>query len=234
MGAPIVVGAGIREPDGAYNVALAWDPVTGPGEVYAKRHPVPFAEYLPLRPLVLPAAWALVPGHESIALLGDSEGWGAGQEPGVLTVGPAVIGTVICFEVAYDGLVRDLVDGGANVVVVPTNKPMVRGTGQIEQQFAMSRVRAVETGRYVVVASTNGISGVIAPDGSVVERAPQRTTAVIEESVQLRSAVLPAVRLGEWLEWGLAGLAVLATGAALVGYRRRSPVAPPEKVHEHS
>ena len=57
---------------------------------------------------------------------------------------------------------------------------------------------------------------------------------MLEQDVQLRSAVLPAVRLGEWLEWGLAGLAVLATVAALVGYRRRSPVAEPEKVHEHS
>ena len=82
----------------------------------------------------------------------------------------------MCFEVAYDGLLRDLVDGGADVIVVPTNNATYTGTGQIEQQFAMSRLRAIETGRYVVVASTNGISGIVAPDGRVVERAPVAAT----------------------------------------------------------
>ena len=81
----------------------------------------------------------------------------------------------MCFEVAYDGLLRDLVDGGADVIVVPTNNATYTGTGQIEQQFAMSRLRAIETGRWVVVASTNGISGIVAPDGHVVERAAVRS-----------------------------------------------------------
>ena len=65
-------------------------------------------------------------------------------------------------------------------IVVPTNNATYTGTGQIEQQFAMSRLRAVETGRYVVVASTNGISGIVAPDGHVVARAPVRRQVVLE------------------------------------------------------
>ncbi len=100
--------------------------------------------------------------------------WSRGTRPGVLRVGPATAGVLMCFEVAYDGLLRDLVDGGADVIVVPTNNATYTGTGQIEQQFAMSRLRAIETGRYVVVASTNGISGIVAPDGHVVERAPSQ------------------------------------------------------------
>ncbi len=43
--------------------------------------------------------------------------------------------------------------------MVPTNNATYAGTGQVAQQFAISRLRAIETGRYVVVASTNGISG---------------------------------------------------------------------------
>lgn len=226
VGVPLLMGTAVgdRTDSGWYNRAIVWSPEGRPQASYDKQLPVPFGEYVPLRPLLAP----YIPLLDQIP-----SDMIRGTEPGVLDVG-FDIGVAMCFEVAYDDLLHDLVDGGAGVIVVPTNNATYTGTGQIEQQFAMSRVRAVETGRYVVVASTNGISGVIAPDGSVVERAPQRTTAVIEESVQLRSAVLPAVRLGEWLEWGLAGLAVLATGAALVGYRRRSPVAPPEKVHEHS
>ena len=89
--------------------------------------------------------------------------WSAAPARACCSVGPARAGVLMCFEVAYDGLVRDVVDGGADVIVVPTNNATYTGTGQIEQQFAMSRLRAIETGRYVVVASTNGISGIVAP-----------------------------------------------------------------------
>ncbi len=126
---------------------------------------MPFGEYIPLRSLLAPRIPAL---HQ---IPSDMV---RGTRPGVLRVGPATAGVLMCFEVAYDGLLRGLVDDGADVIVVPTNNATYTGTGQIEQQFAMSRLRAIETGRYVVVASTNGISGIVAPDGRVVERAPSK------------------------------------------------------------
>jgi apolipoprotein N-acyltransferase len=129
----------------------------------------------------------------------------------------------MCFEVAYDGLLRHVVDDGADVIVVPTNNATYTGTGQIEQQFAMSRLRAVETGRYVVVASTNGISGIVAPDGSVVARAPQRRQVVLERSVALVHRRTPATVLGPWPEVVLSAISVISLlAAAGVGYRRRA------------
>ena len=115
--------------------------------------------------------------------------------------------------------------------MVPTNNATYTGTGQIEQQFAMSRLRAIETGRYVVVASTNGISGIVAPDGSVVERAPQRRQVVLERSVRLLDGSTPAVVAGRvagaaarrrsgrrWPWWpGRPGGAVGATPAPVPG-----------------
>lgn len=226
VGAPLLMGAAVgdRADDGWYNRAIVWSPQGEPVTSYDKQRPVPFGEYVPLRSLLAPRISALDQIPSDMI---------RGTEPGVLDVGFPV-GVVMCFEVAYDDMIHALVDDGAGLIVVPTNNATYTGTGQIEQQFAMSRVRAVETGRYVVVASTNGISGIIAPDGSVVERAPERATAVLEQAVQLRAAEMPAVRFGEWLEWGLAGVGVLATLVGLVGYRRRSPVAEPERVHEHS
>ena len=67
---------------------------------------------------------------------------------------------------------------------------------QIEQQFAMTRARAVESGKYVVVAATNGVSGVIAPDGSVVDRTQRLTQEVLVETVDLRTGLTPGVRVG--------------------------------------
>ena len=157
----------------------------GPGSYYDKTHPVPFGEYIPLRSLL----GARIPALNQIPsdmVRGTRPGRAAGR------AGPA--GVLMCFEVAYDGLLRGLVDDGADVIVVPTNNATYTGTGQIEQQFAMSRLRAIETGRYVVVASTNGISGIVAPDGHVVERAPsqqQRGAGATRGLMQRRDAGRP-------------------------------------------
>jgi apolipoprotein N-acyltransferase len=75
------------------------------------------------------------------------------------------LGDVICFEVAYDGLVRDTVVGGGRLLVVQTNNATFGYSGESRQQLAMGRLRAVEHGRTVLVAATSGVSAVIAPDG---------------------------------------------------------------------
>jgi apolipoprotein N-acyltransferase len=217
VGAPLLMGAAVgdRAEDGWFNRAVLWGRDGEPGASYDKLHPVPFGEYVPLRALLAPYISALDQIPTDMI---------PGDRPGVIDVGRIRAGVVMCFEVAYDGLVRDLVDGGANVVVVPTNNATYTGTGQIEQQFAISRVRAVETGRTVVVASTNGISGVIDADGSVLQRAPERRTVVLEQAVDLHSSLTVASRLGGALELVLAGAALVSTLAAvLLGYRRRSP-----------
>ena len=141
------------------NSGVVWDPQTGPGERYVKRHPVPFGEYIPFRAQL--SGW--IERLDQIP-----RDFYAGDRPGNLDVGPAAVGDVICFEVAYDGLVRDVVTGGADVLVVQTNNATYNGTGQPQQQMAMSRLRAVEHGRTVLVAATSGISAVVAPDGEVV------------------------------------------------------------------
>ena len=217
VGAPLLMGAAVgdRVEDGWFNRAVLWGPDGEPGASYDKIHPVPFGEYVPLRGLLAPYISALDQIPTDMV---------PGERPGVVDVGRIRAGVVMCFEVAYDGLVRDLVDGGANVVVVPTNNATYTGTGQIEQQFAMSRVRAVETGRTVVVASTNGISGVIDADGTVLARAPERETVVLEQAVVLHSSLTVASRLGAAVELVLAGVALVSTAVAvLLGYRRRSP-----------
>ena len=79
---------------------------------------------------------------------------------------------MICFEVVYDDLVRDVVNGGAQVLVVQTNNATFGYTDETYQQQAMSRVRAVEHGREVLIAATSGVSAVIRPDGSVESSMP--------------------------------------------------------------
>jgi len=106
---------------------------------------------------------------------------------------------------------------------VQTNNATFGFTDESAQQLAMSRLRAVEFGRTVVIASTSGISAVIAPDGSVVRSSSLFTPATFVEDIAQRSSATVAQRLGAAPEWALTAVAVLALLAGLAPVRRRLP-----------
>ncbi|WP_448612706.1 apolipoprotein N-acyltransferase [Modestobacter sp. URMC 112] len=213
--APILVGAVVDGPgERISNTGIVWDPMTGPGDTYVKRHPVPLAEYVPARSFFRFFS-------EKVDLV--RRDFAAGEEIGTLELGGAVIGDVICFEVAYDPLVTDTVRDGAGMLVVQTNNATFGYTDESAQQLAMSRLRAVEHGRTVVVAATSGISAVVAPDGSVVRRSELFTPDVFVEDVAQRGERTLATRLGTAPEWVLSALglgAVLAVVLPALARRR--------------
>ena len=207
VGVPTLVGAVINspDPDEIYNV--------GPGDQYIKRHPVPFGEYVPFRDLLERYITRLERVRRDFA---------GGSRPGVLDVGPARLGDVICFEVAYDGLVRDVIRGGGQALVVQTNNATYGRTGQTEQQLAMSRLRAVEHGRPVLIAATSGISAVIAADGTIVQRSAEFVPELLVHQVPLRTGQTVATRVGAVPEWLLALAGLAAVGWAVWAGRPRT------------
>jgi apolipoprotein N-acyltransferase len=219
IGVPVLVGAMVDGgPTHVYNQGIVWDPVTGPGQRYTKRHPVPFGEYIPFRGVL--DGW----NFGRLAIIGRDMVAGTGKEP--LTVAGTKVADAICFDVAYDDVLDGQVARGAQLVTVQTSNATFIFTHQIEQQFAITRLRAIETGRYVVVASTNGLTGVIGPDGRVIARAKPRTTSVLDERVGLVGALTPAVRLGAWPGRGFAALTVAGLVVATLARRRRRSVGP--------
>jgi apolipoprotein N-acyltransferase len=88
----------------------------------------------------------------------------------------------------------------------------------------MSRLRAVEHGRAVLVAATSGVSAVVDPDGTVRERAEVFTSEVMVEQVPLLTDLTPASRLGAVPEVVLSAIALLAVlaGLAVGPWRRRA------------
>jgi apolipoprotein N-acyltransferase len=229
VGVPVLVGAMVDGPGphDVRNQGIVWSPATptspgGPGERYSKRHPVPFGEYIPYRDEI---------AHFFQRLNQIPRDMVPGTRPGVLDLAGTRIGDVICFEVAYDSAVHDVIDppsgSGGRLLVVQTNNATYMGTGQLDQQFAIARLRAIETSRYVVVAATNGISGIVAPDGSVLQRAPERHTVVMERDVPLRTVITPAIRLSSWLEYAISAVAVVAAFIGLIRGRRRDGTEPP-------
>jgi len=231
VGAPVLVGTLVRgsrgtgmppelpgAPEDALaddqlrNVVVVWDPETGPGQVYAKQHPVPFAEYVPHR--------------DFFRLFSDKvdlvrADMAPGERPGTLDVAGTTLGALICFESVEDGLVDDVVRGGAQALVVPTNNATFGFTDESVQQLAISRVRAVEEGRAVVHASTVGVSAVVAPDGSTGRTTALFTPDVLVQEIPLRTSLTPAARAGAWPELGISLLGALAVVAGTLAGRRR-------------
>jgi apolipoprotein N-acyltransferase len=208
IGVPVLVGAVVDGP-GRFlsNTGVVWRPGTGPGERYVKRHPAPFAEYIPLRSIARRVS-------AKVDLV--ARDFVAGTAVRTLPMGKAEVADVICFEVAYDGLVRDVVRKGGNLLVVQTNNATFGRTGEAVQQLAMTRLRAIEHGRATVQVSTVGVSAIVRPDGSVVSDTDLFTRDVLVARVPLREASTVADKLGSWPEAVLSTLALLGLVGAVV------------------
>ena len=147
----------------------------------------------------------------------------AGTSPGVFRV-PArsgatiAAGPIICFEVAYDGLVRDTVDHGANVLLVQTNNATFGFTDESVQQLAISRIRAIEHGRSVVHVSTVGVSALVTPDGTAHLQSTLFRPAALAAYLPLRTDRTVADEVGPWPE-NLASAGVLTMVAFLAARR---------------
>jgi apolipoprotein N-acyltransferase len=212
---PVLVGAVLANPQ--RNAGQLWRPGRGPTQVYIKRQLVPFGEVIPLRGLLdlftsLPSLQPhnFTPGHRAV----------------VFHIGRIRLGDVICYEVGFDNLVQSEVLAGANMLAVQTNDADFELDGQLGeslQQLEMARMDAIWTGRAVAVASTTGLSAIIAPDGAVVAKTRTWRRALLTERVPLRSTLTPADRVGNWPEKGIIALTLLALVWAIATEWRRRP-----------
>ncbi|HEX2290168.1 MAG TPA: apolipoprotein N-acyltransferase, partial [Pseudonocardiaceae bacterium] len=207
IGVPILVGAVLRTDDGhATNTAIVWNPDTGPGQRHDKRRLQPFGEYIPYRDFFrLFSPYADLAGN-----------FVPGNGNGAVDLGSVRVGIATCSEVIFDDLVRQSVQSGAQLLAVPTNNATFGDTDMTYQQQAISRVRAVEHGRAVLVAATSGVSAVIAVDGTVKQHTTLFTPDALVARVPLHSGTTLATRLGPVPEWSLAVLGMLGIAAALV------------------
>ncbi|SDP32584.1 apolipoprotein N-acyltransferase [Lentzea jiangxiensis] len=204
--APVAVGAVVLDrTDGLpRNQVVLWDPEKGPTDTYTKRKLQPFGETMPMRSF-----------FRLFASEVDRAGvFQPGTDPEGFVMGPAKVAIDTCYEVAFDSVVRDSVTAGATLIAIPTNNATFGYTEMTYQQLSMSRVRAVEHGRAVVVAATSGVSAIVEPDGSVTRKTGLFEPDALVATLPLRSQTTLATRLGAWPEWVItaAGLVALALG----------------------
>jgi apolipoprotein N-acyltransferase len=214
IGAPILVGSVLRNPDGqtTTNSSLVWQAGVGVVERNDKRRIQPFGEYMPWRsffahfsPYVARAGY-FVPG----------------PGPGAVDMAGVRVGIAICWEIAFDDTVADSVDAGATVLAVPSNNATFGLTEMTYQQLAMSRIRAVEHDRAVIIPTTSGVSATITRDGTVTASTRQFTPDVLVDQTVLSDTTTLASRWRSTPEWVVVALGVAAVGVAAVSRRRAS------------
>ncbi len=214
VGAPTLAGAVLDDPDGTEHTSVVL--FDGRGDTvdrYDKVHLVPFGEYVPWR-------------HE-LSWLSAIQQIPVDRTPGegvhtVSTPGLPPFATPICYENSFPALTRAFVRAGATFLVVPVNNASYGTTAASAQQLQMSRMRAIEDGRWVVNAAVSGISAFIDPTGRVVSDVGLFQPAILRHTIRSSDATTGYVRLGDWLPW----LSLVVVAGMLLVPRRRSGVRP--------
>ena len=186
-GRPVLFG-GLKLTGGgtAQNGLYAHDPAEAERQFTGKHHLVPFGEYVPAW---IPFLHTIVPEIADFRPASDA---------GVLQLRGHGFGALICYESLFPEEARSRVNNGAQVLVNVTNDAWYGTTPAAWQHFQAARMRAVETGRYVLRAANTGISAIIDPQGRVVSSMPWWTQGVVQGSYRLSDGLTPYMRWGDW------------------------------------
>lgn len=170
---------------------------------YDKRFLVPFGEFIP-------------PGFGWIEKISSEAGdYAAGRRPGILTVAGHRLGVFICYESAFPHLVRDVAEGGAEVLINLTNDGYFgRSRAPREQHLWLARMRAVENARWLLRPSNDGLTAVIDPAGRVWDQLPEFTRQTGRLRFGWVREKTAYTRAGDWFAWGSLVLGLAACIAA--------------------
>lgn len=204
-GPSLLVGAPRYEQAGAgvvrfFNSAFLLDGEGRTLAVYDKRRLVPFAEYAPL----VRVPWF---GWRFDAPDDYSPGRAA-----TVFERPAPFGVLICYEAIYPALARDLVDGGAELLINVSNDAWFGTTVGLEQHFATTMLRSVELRRTLVRGTNTGITAVVDPAGRILHRYPAHVAGAWTSDVPRRRDRTVYGRVGDVFA---AAVGLLGAGLAL-------------------
>jgi len=186
--ATVLVGVDQDAGRGRYiNEVVAWGPNGQMVASYQKSHLVPFGEYVPFRSLL-----------EKFFDLSDVPYDGIpGHGPGFMSTPAGPLGMMISFEVFFDERARGAVRAGGQVLVVPTDTASYRSSQVPTQEVAAARLRAWETGRWVLQVTPTGYTAVISPMGRVVSRSSLEQAQIISATVPMETGRTWYVDLGD-------------------------------------
>ncbi|WP_240342491.1 apolipoprotein N-acyltransferase [Methylococcus sp. EFPC2] len=186
-GTDLLIGMPVLNPEsGQYYNALVG---LSRGDMYFKRHLVPFGEFLPLRPVLgFVLEWLQIP-------LADFSR-GAEDQPLLTAAGHPLVASV-CYEDIFGHESRAGLPEATYLVNV-TNDAWFGTSIAPYQHVQMARMRALESGRYLLRATNTGVTAVIGPNGTIVAQAPLFERTAVSAEIQPRQGATPYVHYGDW------------------------------------
>jgi apolipoprotein N-acyltransferase len=170
---------------------------------YDKQRLVPFAEYAPL------GDW----------LRADSAMYAPGEAPSLLDTSRVRVGAFVCAEALYPEVARGLARAGAELLANPSNDYWFGAKQAALEQLESAAFRAIENRRYLVRATSTGVSAVVDPHGRVTARSLGEGPEIVSALLERSTAVTPYQRAGDA---GVAGGCLAFAALGLVGRARDS------------
>ncbi len=193
-----------------FNAALGFYPNKSM-EVYRKHNLVPIVERIPF-----------VHFLNAVDIFGwvdwnQIQGYGKGYAADQFSVNGTATPALICYDSVFPNWILNYVRNGAGYLTIITNDGWWGNTSGHEQHFAYARLRAIEFDRWVVRSANNGISGIIAPDGSVEVETPYWETTAFDFEVPVLTSQTLYTRFGDWLPYLMIALSIFGIGISFGG-----------------
>ena len=186
----LVVGGFHKSPEGRFeNSVMVLGDNTASSDMYSKRHLVPLGEYIPLlQHLRWLEKWMSIPYDNLSRGTGD----------GLVNIGDFKAQVSICYEDVFgEEIIEDLPE--ADFLINVTNDGWFSNSLQPYQHMQIARLRALETGRYLLRATNTGVSGIVDHKGRVVSTLPAYEQGVVNGEVKILKGTTPYVEYGNIL-----------------------------------
>lgn len=169
-------------------------------EIYSKQRLVPFAEFVPMKEFIS----TVIPPLAELNRISDDVL--PGEESVVLHTERGNVGCMICFDSVYENIAREAVQGGAQMLIVSTNDAWFETSAENYMHTSQSKLRAIETGRYLVRAANTGISGIINPLGEFEQRLGILEEGIVIGDIYLRDSTTLYTLIGNTFAYVCVGL----------------------------
>jgi apolipoprotein N-acyltransferase len=174
-----------------FNSALVVDSRGNEVGRYDKIHLVPFGEYVPLKDLLFFAR----------KLTHEAGNFSRGTERKVFDLNGDKAGIAICYESIFPEEIREFSANGAQVLVNISNDTWFGESGAPYQHLDMTRMRAIEAHRWVLLSTNNGVTASIDPYGRIVKKAERNTAAALVAPYGTEMETTFYVRYGDLFAW---------------------------------
>lgn len=183
----LITGVQVINNNNQYHNSLI---AVGKGQgIYHKYHLLPYGDYVPFE------SW--LRGLVNFFNIPMSSFTPGPKNQNLITAGTLTLDPLICYEIAFPELVRETLRN-ANAIITLSEDGWFGDSWGPHQHLQIAQMRALETGRYVLRATTSGITAIINTQGKLVTTIPAFQESVLDGYFQPMIGNTPWLKIGLW------------------------------------